>query len=226
MNIPRRWTFRSDEVAKNFDAHVKEQLPWYTLATEAVAIVASNYVPSGGLVYDVGASTGNVGRAIEAILKERGATLIPIEESREMAAKYQGPGQVLVQSAQATKWEPFDLGILFLTLMFVPVNDMWRLIESMLAAMKPGGALIIVDKVVPPAGYVGTVLRRLTMEWKLRNGASAAAVVRKDLSLSGVQRPLAPGDLPAGAIEFLRFGEFAAWIIESTPPAAGRVSVG
>ena len=30
------WTFESKEVAKNFDKHVREQLPWYDMLTDAV----------------------------------------------------------------------------------------------------------------------------------------------------------------------------------------------
>ena len=29
MEIPKNWSFASQEVAKNFDNHVREQLPWY-----------------------------------------------------------------------------------------------------------------------------------------------------------------------------------------------------
>ncbi len=35
--IPKEWTFHSDTVADKFDRHVREQLSWYDLATQAVA---------------------------------------------------------------------------------------------------------------------------------------------------------------------------------------------
>ena len=34
MVVPENWTFESKEVADHFDEHVREQLPWYDLATQ------------------------------------------------------------------------------------------------------------------------------------------------------------------------------------------------
>ena len=90
--IPTHWTFRDQQVAAGFDRHVREQLPWYELATGAVAHVARHYVPEFGTVYDLGASTGNIGRALAPTLTARKAKLIPVESSQEMACLYAGPG--------------------------------------------------------------------------------------------------------------------------------------
>lgn len=60
FQIPRDWTFKTSGVANHFDRHVREQLPWYELTTGVIAHVARHYIPEGGLVYDIGASTGNV----------------------------------------------------------------------------------------------------------------------------------------------------------------------
>ncbi|WP_267079411.1 hypothetical protein [Limnobaculum xujianqingii] len=37
MKIPNIWTFKSTEIAERFDNHVREQLPWYQMATEMTA---------------------------------------------------------------------------------------------------------------------------------------------------------------------------------------------
>lgn len=39
-------------------------------------------------------------------------------------------------------------------------------------------------------------------------------MMRKELSLSGVQRPLYKGELGSDAVEVFRFGDFAGWLIE------------
>ncbi len=81
MKIPREWTFENTQVASSFDNHVREQLPWYDMVTGAIAHIARHYIPKNGLIYDIGASTGNVGRAIAETLKERKAQLVGIESS-------------------------------------------------------------------------------------------------------------------------------------------------
>ncbi|MCL4181027.1 MAG: methyltransferase type 12, partial [Verrucomicrobia bacterium] len=99
LEIPKEWTFRSQAVAKHFDRHVKEQLPWYDLATNAVAHFGRHYIPRGGRVYDIGASTGNIGLALKETLVQRDAKFTAIEESREMAARYKGPPKLVITDA-------------------------------------------------------------------------------------------------------------------------------
>lgn len=58
-------------------------------------------------------------------------------------------------------------------------------------------------------------MRRLTMSWKLNNGARPEDIISKELSLSGVQRPLNPAVLGPDARQFFAFGEFAGYLIEN-----------
>lgn len=216
MQIPDRWTFENTTVAAGFDRHVREQLPWYEMATGAVAHIARHYIPRGGVVYDVGASTGNVGRAIEATLDERVARFVPIEASPEMAALYTGPqrGNLIVRDALEVELEPFDLAIAFLTIMFMPVPVRAGFVAHLVEICRPGGAVVIMDKTCAGSGYLATVLWRLTLAGKVAAGVEPAEIVAKELSLGGVQRPIDPVELGPGAVEWFRFGDFAGWVIE------------
>lgn len=215
LHIPKTWTFRSRNVADNFEAHVNEQLPWYQLATDAVAHVVRHYLPEHGMIYDIGASTGNIGRAITPTLESRKATLIALEESAEMITRYRGPGTVTRARAQEFDYQLFDVAVLFLVLMFLPVADRKPLMDKLRRRLNKGGAIIVFDKALSGAGYFGTVMRRLTISWKLTNGAKPDDIVAKELSLAGVQRPINPRILGRDAIQFFTFGEFSGWVIES-----------
>ncbi len=214
MKIDRTWTFDSAEVASAFDSHVREQLPWYDLATGAVAHFARHYVGRGGVVYDVGASTGNIGNALRSILDERSAQLIAIERSAEMAALYRGPGKLVVADASAVDFEPFDFAVCFLTLMFVPPSQRATLWDRLRSACKVGGAVMLVDKCEAAAGYAGSVRSKMALAAKLENGAPPGEVLEKEFSLAGIQRPLRAGEIEGG-LEVLRFGDFAGWIFET-----------
>ena len=183
------------------------------MATESVALIARHYIPRRGLVYDLGASTGNVGRALSSTLTERNARLIALDEVPDMVAAYRGPGRAITADVARYPYKGFDVGIAFLTLMFLPVPERRRLLAT-LRGKVPGGAIIVVDKEESPGGYPATVLSRLTWDCKLRQGAEPGAVMRKELSLSGVQRPLYRGELGPDAVEVFRFGDFAGWLIE------------
>lgn len=213
MIIPSEWTFNSEGVASAFDEHVREQLPWYDLATKAIVHVARHYIPQGGTVYDIGASTGNIGRALNRILQNRNARFFPIEKSAEMCGQYQGPGNIETADAVTYEYEKFDLCVCFLVLMFLPPKDRAILLQKLKTSVVGGGALIIVDKCLPSGGYPGIIMSRLALAGKMENGAAAQEIIDKELSLSGIQRPIDPKEL-VGACEFFRFGDFVGWIIE------------
>jgi tRNA (cmo5U34)-methyltransferase len=210
VNIPADWTFERPDVADAFDRHVREQLPWYDLATGMVAHVVRHYLPHGGRMYDLGAATGNIGRSLGDTLKQRQATLVAVDDSAAMVDVYDGPGTAVCADITDIVFEPFDVAVAFLTLCFVPVADRAALVRRLQDSTRPGGAVIIVDKFTAPAGYMGTVLHRLTIAGKAATGTPAEDIVAKELSLSGIQRPLteAPG------FEVFRFGEFAAYVWE------------
>lgn len=219
LAIPVDWTFKNRGVAQGFDQHVRQQLPWYELATGAVIHFARHFIPDGGLVYDLGASTGNIGRALESTLQARGARLIGVEPSKEMAAIYQAPGELLVQSAATTTYEPFDVAICFLVLMFLSVEERATLMRELAGKVRAGGALLIVDKSQPRGrGYLPVINARLALAGKLAQGVPAEEILQKELSISGVQRPLGADelallvDLGLHQTEFFRFGDFSGWV--------------
>lgn len=222
MNIPTAWTFDSDEVAKNFDSHVREQLPWYDLATEAVQYIVRNYLPEGGTVVDIGASTGNMIDKLLPLIAERKATALAVETSEAMltvlAQKYANETDVCVLHDDLSKpmaaVVPADVYILFLTAMFVPVSRRQTLFDSLRRKVNDGGIIIVVDKVLDHNGYFGTVMKRLGMHFKVLQNADPSDILRKEMSLAGVQIPI-DASLVADGKQFFRVGEFCGWVIES-----------
>lgn len=213
------WTFETEEIANTFDDHVREQLPWYDMATDAVSYIVKNYLPREGLVYDIGSSTGNISRAILPIAIERDAQIIALDSSlqmaTEMAKRFSSCENITVHNSDVTKIDvkQANVYILFLTMMFIPPEHRMNLLDDLRQNLKEGGVIIIVDKVADDYGYFSTVLKRMTMNWKLQQGAKPEDVLNKELSLAGVQIPLNPELIPDGKL-FFRMGEFAGWVID------------
>jgi tRNA (cmo5U34)-methyltransferase len=214
MDIPSNWTFETAGVAAGFDRHVREQLPWYDLATNAITHIARHYIPEGGLVYDLGAATGNIGRAIAPVLTDRNARLIGIEPSAEMVKRYEAPGEIVCGKAEEIEYEAFDLAVVFLTLMFIEPRKRIQLMNRLRLACRPGGAIIVFDKLEPVGGYLSTVFYRLTLAGKRSAGVASEEIVEKELSLSGVQRPILESQLGGDSYLWFKFGDFAGWVIE------------
>jgi len=215
MKIPTNWTFQSKEIADGFDSHVREQLPWYDLATFSVAHIARHYIPEGGTVLDLGASTGNIGRAIFQTLSDRSAKLIAVERSQEMCDLYDAAGEVICADLQDFQIPDFDVAIGFLCLMFLPVPARKKVIKRLIDKGRSGGAIILFDRMEATTGYAATALWRLTLAGKINSGVPYDEIIQKELSLAGVQRPIDRYEYPSYAIEIFRFGDFAGWLIEN-----------
>jgi tRNA (cmo5U34)-methyltransferase len=80
-------------------------------------------------------------------------------------------------------------------------------------SLRPGGALLIFDKVAARPGYLGSVVYRLTLAAKYEAGALPDEIIQKELSLAGVQRPMGEEEL-VGFTPIFRFGDFAGWLFE------------
>jgi tRNA (cmo5U34)-methyltransferase len=216
--IPTDWSFKNKSVAENFEKHVREQLPWYDMVTNMVAHFGRHYLSNSGVMYDLGASTGNITLSLKNEIESRNIRAISVDDSEEMAKLWRGVGELIVSDVRKLELEEYDFCVCFLLLMFLPVEDQDTYFKYMLSKMKRGGALIVFDKVEAVDGYLGTVLRRLTIAGKVSSGINAVDIVKKEMSLAGQQRPLTNRFIEnniAGykSEQIFRYGEFAGWVI-------------
>ena len=216
MKIPKVWTFKDKEIANNFDEHVREQLPWYDFATSSITHIARHYVQQDGNVYDLGASTGNIGNSIKSILKERNCSFTAIDNSAEMVSAYTCEyGDIIHHNIEDYKYKNFDFCTLFLTLMFVSPKAREELLDEFYNKCTVGGAIVIFDKEVNTDGYFGIVNYRLNLLEKVKSRTNYKDIIDKELSLSGIQRPLDKKTLQKyNAKLFFKFSNFVGYIIE------------
>lgn len=194
---------------------MREQLPWYELATGIVAHLGRAYLPEGGRMYDLGASTGNITRALENEIVKRNVQAISLDNSSQMADLWHGIGTLDIADVRTYNYQPYDFGVCFLLLMFLPPVQQLSTFEALYEKLNPGGALVIFERTATFNGYLGTVMNRLALAGKVATGVSADDIVRKELSLSGAQRPLEPTSPLLNhpdVNEVFRFGDFAGWI--------------
>lgn len=216
--IPADWTFKNTSVAENFDKHVREQLPWYDMVTNMVTHFGRHFLSNSGVMYDLGASTGNITRSLRSEIESRNIQAISVDYSEDMARLWNGVGELIVADVRKLELNEYDFCVCFLLLMFLPVIDQDLYFKYLLSRMKKGGALIVFDKVEAVDGYLGTVMRRLTIAGKVSSGVNAVDIVNKEMSLAGQQRPLSNKFIEDNAIgykseQIFRYGEFAGWVV-------------
>jgi tRNA (cmo5U34)-methyltransferase len=213
------WTFNTEEITKKFDSHVREQLPWYDMVTETVAFITRNYLTPVNSVVDIGCSTGNMIDKLLPLVRDRDCDIVGFENSVTMyehvEQKYLHEKHVEIEYGDITEMyiPSAQVYILFLTMMFIPINKREGLLNELRARCKKGGAIIVVDKINDHGGYFSTVLKRLTWHYKILQGAKPEDIVKKEMQLCGVQIPIDVNLVQDGKM-FFRMGDFAGWVIE------------
>ena len=217
--IPEDWSFKRDDIASAFDQHVREQLPWYDLATMMVKHFGRHYLPENGVMYDIGASTGNITKSLESIITTRNIEAHSIEVSKEMCDVWSGVGELHNCSCLDFPYKKFDFAVIFLVLMFIPEKFRREYLKTLIANMEDGGAILIFEKVANQGNYLGNAMARLTLAGKVEKGVPAEEIVAKELSLGGVQRPIIHNQflhlVGVTTTPVFQFGEFRGWVITS-----------
>lgn len=208
------WTFNDASLASNFDSYVRDQLPWYDLASSMVEHFGRNYIPVDGLVYDLGASTGNVRRCLGSVLKERRGRLIAVEQSEEMARMYPEPKELIVADAMTIDFQRCDFVVAFLFFMFLAPKKRKHLFDRVIDSLEVGGAMLFFDKFLPSGGHEALAMSRLTLSAKMQSGVPASEILDKEMQLSGIQRPLYESEVPLGSVKVFQFGDFSGYLFE------------
>lgn len=208
INIPDSFEF-NESVSNGFDDHVREQLPWYDLVTDLVCHIAKGHLGKDSSLLDIGCSTGNITHRLKPEIKDRNITTESIDSSPYMASKFKGNGELIVDDICTYHLKKYDVVVSMLSLMFIDISKRSLLIRRLKESLNPGGVLIIVDKLVPKKGYSSLIASKFTIVNKLKTGVSASEVIKKEVSLIGVQRPFDNDFFEVNEfVEFFRLGDF------------------
>ena len=183
------------------------------MATAAVAMIARPYIPQGGKVYDLGCAAGNVGRVLAPTLHEREAQFVALDGCRDVVVDYCGPGRAIMADVASYPYKPFDVAMAFLTLMDLPSSTRQLLLSTLRSKMRPGGAIIIINKEKPPRGSLSATASRLTFGCKVEREAHEARKWRGHYTLE-IYSALYRSELGPDAVEAFRLGDFVGWLIE------------
>jgi tRNA (cmo5U34)-methyltransferase len=206
-------SFSFDNVADSFNEHLTGQLPWYDNFMDSfLPEFASFFIRKNSIVYDIGASTGNVEKRLENILLSRNIDFRPVEYNRAMAKNYQGQHwKLIVADFTEIVFSNFSFLTSILSLSFVHPYRRFGVLKSIKESCEFGGSFLILEKFNNRSGYIGTVFNRITWSNKLKAKEKLENIVNKELSLSGVQYPLDESEV-ADMDLIWQYGDFRAYI--------------
>ncbi len=233
MPAAARWAF-DEQVTECFVDMLERSIPQYDVMRQAVVSLAQRHLVERSTVVDLGCSWGTALHTVrEAALQRfgvargdvrfKGLEVSPpmIDKARELFAD---ADDVSIECCDLRDWRPAparaSVVLAVLTLQFTPINYRQQIVRRAHDALLPGGALIMVEKVLGQGATLDDVLVDIYHESKVANGYSREAIEAKRRALEGVLVPVTASMNEAflrGASFhevdcFWRWMNFAGWI--------------
>jgi len=183
-----------DSVAAVFDDMIRRSVPGYAMTLSLMPLIAKRYAQEQTRIYDLGCSLG-AGLVAIGNGSPESTTLIGIDNSQPMLDRCQSN---LAQAIEKQAWElrcvdildtPIEnasVVLLNFTLQFIPVERRLELLKSIASGLKPGGVLLLSEKVRFADPKTQQDLFNLHHDFKRDNGYTDLEISQKRSSLDNV----------------------------------------
>ena len=227
--------FRFDEeVAEVFDDMIRRSVPGYSALVQMVEVFANRYAQSGSELYDLGCSLGAGVVAMRRGAGARPVRIVGVDNSAPMLERcrlrltqdeteWAAPGvsvELRCDDVRQTPVVDASLVVMNFTLQFVPKAERNVLIERVYQALRPGGALLLSEKITFEDAREAAFCEDLHDGFRKHNGYTEMEISRKRAALEQVLVPepeaihrarLAQAGF-AMTYPWLRCGNFASWL--------------
>ena len=211
--------FRFDErVARVFPDMIARSVPGYETVLRTMGLIAARHAQRESACYDLGCSLGAVSRALREALSGTACRIVAVDNSpamleaarRAVPATGDPPIEYVLGDVRATPITGASVVVLNYTLQFVPPTDRLGLLQRIRAGLRPGGVLLLSEKIrfIDPA--LDTAMTALHEAFKQANGYSVLEISRKRAAL---ERVLVPETIEAHRerLAVAGFRESAVW---------------
>lgn len=191
--------FRFDDaVAAVFPDMIQRSVPGYNNIIAMTGLIAARHAQDHTRCYDLGCSLGASTLAMINALPDRPIQFIAVDNSPPMlerckthiaALQSDADVQLVCDNLQNTRIDNASMVVMNFTLQFVPLSERDVVIHDIYQGLKPGGALVLSEKIQ----FENPALQALTTElhhtFKMANGYSALEVSQKRSALENVLIP-------------------------------------
>lgn len=193
-----KWTF-DGEVTGVFDDMLARSIPQYEVMRRACYDLACRYAQRGTAILDLGCSRGE---AMAKLVDHFGVNnqFVGVEVSPPMLQAAQARFRGMIDSGVVrilnldlrNEYPPLKTSVVLsvLTLQFTPIEYRLAIMQNIYDHLIPGGALILVEKVIGGSAKIDKNMVDLYYKMKSENGYSQDQIERKRLSLEGVLVPM------------------------------------
>ena len=195
--LPTAFAF-DDQVASVFDDMINRSVPGYSTIVSMIGVLAERYCGAGSRIYDLGASLGGASFAVAHQLPHDDFQVVAIDNSEAMTARLQEriaatrfSEQIQCRHEDLRESEISDASMVILnfTLQFIDPAARAELMQKIYDGMRPGGLLVISEKIQFPDPQLNELFIDLYHRFKETQGYSKLEIAQKRAALENVLIP-------------------------------------
>lgn len=192
----KNFTFDA-QVVEVFPDMISRSVPGYNTIIDTIGRLSQRYVTDNTNVYDLGCSLGAATLAMRRAITATGTKIIGVDNSDAMvercrvhvnAFKGETPVEIIQANIQDIEITNASMVVLNFTLQFIEKEHRQTLINRIADGLKPGGILVISEKVQHNDTICDQLLIDLHHDFKRANGYSELEIAQKRTALEDVMK--------------------------------------
>ncbi len=187
-----------DKVAGVFTDMINRSVPGYATIVAMIGALAERYAQADSVCYDLGCSLGAATLSLRHQIKAPGCSIIAIDNSAAMIERCEkviaADSSVVPVHLRCADILDVDIHnasvvVLNFTLQFIPLAQRDVLLQRIAAGLRPGGMLILAEKIHFEDAALNALFIDLHHRFKEQNGYSQTEISRKRAAIDNVLVP-------------------------------------
>ena len=200
------------QVADVFTDMIERSVPGYRSIITMIETLTEHYAQSGSSLYDLGCSLGAATLSMRRGIAADGCSIISVDNSEAMVERCKKaierdhnptPVEVICDDIRHVEISDASVVVLNFTLQFIPPDERAKLLGDIYKGMRPGGVLILSEKVAFADDHLNELLTGIHHDFKRAHGYSDLEISQKRSSLENV---LIPETIPSHRERLIQAG--------------------
>ena len=193
-NQVKNFTFDA-QVVEVFPDMISRSVPGYNTIIDTIGRLSQQFVQDNSIIYDLGCSLGAATLAMRKGITATNCQIIGVDNSIDMvkrcrmhvdAFKGSTPVSIVEGNIQDIEINNASMVVLNFTLQFIEKSQRQSLLTKICQGLKPGGLLVLSEKISSEDAAIDNVLIDLHHSFKRDNGYSELEVAQKRSALEKV----------------------------------------
>jgi len=185
------------QVVEVFPDMISRSVPGYNTIIDTIGRLSQRFVTDNSHVYDLGCSLGAATLAMRKAITAKNCKIIGVDSSSAMverckmhvnAFKGDTPVKIIEENILNIEIENASMVVLNFTLQFIPPEQRQQLLTKIANGLKPGGLLLLSEKIADRDSVCNDLLTDLHHDFKRANGYSELEIAQKRTALENVMR--------------------------------------